>query len=115
MNAKHPHHRKKNRHRRDRDIAVLETLGMKVRCSPTPDFIHPIVVALVRVMKQWLRRHRIKTAPMMKRALLSRETLRKMRTGKSWYSLNVAARICDAMGLDIVEAICVAARRCARR
>ena len=104
----------KTKRRRDRDLAVLATLGVRVRCSPTTDYLHPLGPALVAVMRKWLREHRLKAAGVMKRARLSRETLRKLVSVRSWFSLNVAARICEAMGLDFIAAVLAAARRCGR-
>ena len=95
-------------------MAVLATLGVRVRCSPTTDYLHPLGPALVAVMRKWLREHRLKAAGVMKRARLSRETLRKLVSVRSWFSLNVAARICEAMGLDFIAAVLAAARRCGR-
>lgn len=117
MNAKPPIRRagKNQRTHKDRDLAVLATLGVKVRCSPSPDYVHPLALALAAVIRQWLRKHRFKAAGVMRRARLSRETLRKLMSEKSWYSVNVAARICDAMGLDFGEAVLAALRRCGRR
>ena len=95
-------------------MAVLAKLGVKVRCSPTTDYLHPMGPALVAVIMKWLRKHRLKVAGVMKRAQLSRETLRKLISGRSWFSLNVAARICEAMGPDFIGALLAAARRCGR-
>ena len=40
-------------------MAVLATLGVKVRCSPTTDYLHPLGPALAAVMRKWLREHRL--------------------------------------------------------
>jgi DNA-binding phage protein len=104
----------KRRRRRDRDLAALAKLGVKVRCSPTADYLHPLGPALVAEILKWLPKHRLKVSGVMKRAQLSRETLRKLISGRSWFSLNVAARICEAMGLDFIGALIAAARRCGR-
>ena len=43
----------------------------------------------------------MRLASVARRANLSREALRKMENGTAWFSINVAARVCDAMGLEI--------------
>ncbi len=116
MKTKTPEHPsgKKTKRRRDRDLAVLATLGVKVRCSPSADYLHPLGPALAAEMRKWLQKHRLKAAGVVKRAQLSREALRKLVSGRSWFSFNVAARICEAMGLDPIAAVLAAARRCGR-
>ena len=116
MKKKTPAHPsdKKTKQRRDRDLAVLAALGVKVRCSPSADYLHPLAPALAAEMRKWLQKHRLKAAGVVKRAQLSREALRKLVSGWSWFSLDVAARICGAMGLDFIGALLAAARRCGR-
>ena len=73
----------KTKRRRDRDLAVLATLGVKVRCSPSADYLHPLAPALAAEMRKWLRKHRLKAAAVVKRAQLSREAERKIGAGLS--------------------------------
>ena len=61
-------------------------------------------------MRKWRKGHRLSQYGVALRAKLSRETLAGLERGKSWFSLNVAARMCDAMGLDFLAAIVSALR-----
>ena len=61
--------------------------------------------------RAWRKRHRLRLASVARRAKLSREALRKLENGQAWFSMNVAARLCDAMGLDWLYANGEACRR----
>ena len=95
---------KKRKQRRERDLAVLAGMGLCVIESPTPDYLHPVGPAMARVIRVWRKRHRLRLASVARRAKLSREALRKLENGEAWFSMNVAVRVCDAMGLNWILA-----------
>ena len=102
MKMKKPAQRlsKKRKQPAERDLAVLAGMGLVVIESPNPDYLHPLGPALAGVIRAWRKRHRLRLASVSRRAKLSREALRKLENGQAWFSMNVAARVCDAMGLD---------------
>jgi DNA-binding XRE family transcriptional regulator len=102
---------KKRKQRRERDLAVLAGMGVVVVESPNPGYVHPLVRALARTIRAWRIRHRMRLSSVARRANLSREALRKLEKGDVWYSINVAVRVCDAMGLEWLEANTEACRR----
>ena len=91
---------KKRKQRCERDVAVLAGMGLVVIESPNSDYLHPLGPALAGAIRAWRKRHRLRLASVARRAKLSREALRKLENGQAWFSTNVAARVCDAMGLD---------------
>ena len=102
---------KNRKQRRERDLAVLAGMGLRVVESPSPDYLHPLVQAMAQVIRAWRKRHGLRLASVARRAKLSREALRKLEYGGAWFSVNVAARVCDAMGLDW---LCVTEQACRR-
>lgn len=65
-------------------------------------------------MFQWRKGHGLRLSSVAKRAKLSRETVAGLERGTAWYSLCVAARVCDAMGMWFGHAVLVAVRRIGR-
>ena len=99
--------------RAKRAIRSLEKVG-RLRASPSGDYLHPFSRALGRVIREWRVGHGMTRYAVAERARLSRETLAGVERGAAWFSVNVAARICDAMGLDLQFAMLDALRRCRR-
>ena len=106
---------KKRTQRCERDVAVLAGMGLVVIESPNSDYLHPLGPALAVVMRQWRKRHRLRLASVARRAKLWREALRKLENRQAWFSMNVATRVCDAMGLDWLYANEEAYRRSMER
>ena len=117
MKMKKPAQRlsKKRKQRAERDLAVLAGMGLVVIESPSKVYLHPLGPALAGVIRAWRKRHRLRLTSVARRAKLSREALRKLEHGQAWFSTNVAARVCDAMGLDWLYANGEAYRRSMER
>ena len=88
--------------------------GLWLRESPSQTFDHPVAVALGVVMKEWRMRFGFSAYEVARRAKISRQTLADTENVKGWFSVCVAARICDAIGLRFLDAI-VRALRLRRR
>lgn len=87
---------------------------LRLRESPQSDYLHPLSSALAWVMRKWRTSHRLSRSAVAARAKLSRETIAGLERGEGWYSVCVAARVCDAMGLWMCHAMLGAARRIGR-
>ena len=85
-------------------------VGRVWRESPTGDFEHRLNGALGRVIRRWRVEHGFSAYAVAQRAKISRQTLADVEEGDVWFSLCIAARICDAMGLRVSVA-CAAAER----
>lgn len=72
----------------------------RARSAPSSDYLHPFSRAVARTIRWWRLAHELSGYEVAKRAKVSRGTLAGVERGEAWYSINVAARICDAMGLD---------------
>ena len=109
-----PSHKQRNTGRAQARARRTRRTRLRLRGSPKGDYLHPINVALGWVMREWREAHGLSQSAVAARAKLSRETLAGIERGKVWYSVCVAARVCDAMGLWVCHAMLGAARRIGR-
>ena len=84
--------------------------GLILRETPTSDYEHRLNGAMGKVIRRWRLRYGFSGYEVALRAKISRQTLTDVETGDVWFSHNLAARICDAMGLRFSDA-CAAAER----
>ena len=89
--------------------------GLLLRVAPSSDYTHWIVRAFGRVVRRWRLRYDFTLYEVADRAMVSRQTVTDLEDAEVWYSLAVAVRICDAMGLDLLEAMAMALGRYRRR
>ncbi|MCE9610413.1 MAG: helix-turn-helix domain-containing protein [Chthoniobacter sp.] len=90
------------------------TRKRRPQASPTKLYTHPFSRELGRTIQAWRRAHRLKATVVADLAKLSRSALAKMERGEVWFSINMAMRVCDAMGLCIAAATFEALRRAGR-
>ncbi len=88
--------------------------GLRLRESPRRDFDHPLAKALGMVIREWRERHGFSAYEVAQRARISRQTLADTERAQVWFSVCLAARICDAMGLRFDDACAAAARLACR-
>ena len=79
-----------------------------MREAPTADYEPALNAALGRVIRRWRRRYGFSAYEVAMRAKIARQTLTDVETGDGWFSVVMARRICDAMGLRFLEACAVA-------
>lgn len=84
------------------------------RAAPSANYLHPLTRALGQTIKAWREAHGLKATAVADLAKLSRSALAELERGEVWFSINVAMRICDAMGLCIAVATGEALRRAGR-
>jgi transcriptional regulator with XRE-family HTH domain len=76
-----------------------------LREARSSDFDHPLAMALGAVMRKWRVRYGFSAYEVAQRAKISRQTLADAEQANGWFSVCLAARICDAMGLGFLDAV----------
>jgi ribosome-binding protein aMBF1 (putative translation factor) len=99
MNSHNKHRRAAGRVYRDKRTGLL------LRVAPSRDYTHWIARAFGTIVRRWRRRYGFSLYEVAERAKVSRQTVTDLEDAEVWFSMVVAARVCDAMGLDLIAAM----------
>ena len=90
------------------------TKKRRPQASPTKNYTHPFSRELGRTIKAWRMAHGLTATAVADLAKLARSALAKIERGEAWFSSNMVARVCDAMGACLAAITYEALRRCGR-